>query len=95
MQEQRQTFRKTAFVGGQIVCGDGKSTLFCLVRDISDLGAKLEMSNVAAVPERFGLRINGKEGLYRAKVIWRNANDLGIAFESPQSDQNSALPQAS
>ena len=95
MQEQRQTPRKNAFVGGQITFGNDKSTMFCLVRDISEQGAKLELSDAASVPEQFGLRVNGKDGTYRARVIWRNANDLGVAFELPQSAPNYILPQAS
>lgn len=95
MQEQRQAPRKTSFVGGQILSGDGKSTLFCLVRDISEQGAKLETSDVARVPDRFSLRVNGKPELYRARVMWRDDHDLGVAFEAPQPASQSALPQAS
>lgn len=95
MQEQRQSARNNSFVGGQIMAGDEKSGLFCLVRDISDQGAKLEISDVASVPDVFALRVNGKEGLFRARVIWRRTNDLGVVFEAPQSAPNYVLPQAS
>lgn len=95
MQEQRQTPRKNSFVGGQVMFGDGKPSLFCLVRDISDQGAKLEVSDVASVPEAFDLRVNGRDGVFRAKVIWRSDKALGVAFEAPQSAPNYALPQAS
>ena len=95
MQEQRQSARNNSFVGGQIMAGDEKSGLFYLVRDISDQGAKLEISDVASVPDVFALRVNGKEGLFRARVIWRRTNDLGVVFEAPQSAPNYVLPQAS
>ncbi len=96
MQEQRQAIRKSSFVGGQAMFDDAKSTLFCLVRDISAQGARLEFADVASVPDEFDLRVNGKDGVYRAKVIWRRPNDLGVTFEVlSAAPSDYTLPQAS
>lgn len=67
--------------------GDGSQASPLWLTDISARGARLMGRNVAAMPETFQLRVNGHEdGLWQCQVVWRSANEIGIAIlrsESP------------
>lgn len=51
----------------------------CIVRDLSDSGARLQFDSPAEVPPRFEIRINGA-GWRTAQVRWRTGKDVGVEF---------------
>lgn len=70
-----------AFLQARIVFNNGMSTLDCLIRDLSEGGAKLKMSDSVALPDRFDLYIVKKDETRRAKLQWRAGDEIGVAFE--------------
>ena len=52
----------------------------CLVRDISDAGARLIFSEAVNVPDVVELYIPQKEETLRAEVQWRQGGEVGVAF---------------
>ena len=80
MPEQRRTFRKRAFMAAYVLAIDAPTPLFCLVRDMSQTGARLELSEGTVLPGTFELHITGRRRVYRAEVIWRRAEEVGIRF---------------
>lgn len=85
--ENRHSTRLRSFMQGRIYFNKRRSSLDCVVRDLSDDGARLKASNTVALPEVIELYIPSKEKTYRAKIQWRTNNEIGIAFavenESP------------
>jgi PilZ domain-containing protein len=57
----------------------------CLVRDMSDTGAKLELSENVVIPYLIDLYIPKKDETLRANVLWRYGDLIGVAFTSPPS----------
>lgn len=55
-------------------------TLECVVRDVSVGGARLRVTDPSTVPQEFQLEFQKTGELRRAKVQWRRAKDVGIAF---------------
>lgn len=84
MQDRRKTTRRRTYFGGQIAFNGQASLMDCLVRNISAEGAKLAFTETRAVPQEFDLSVHKNERTYRAKVIWRKADEAGVAFLEPR-----------
>jgi hypothetical protein len=59
----------------------GCSGIDCLVRNISDGGANLEVESQIGIPNSFDLVIDAEHGNQHCHVIWRKARRIGIAFD--------------
>lgn len=73
--DQRQNVMKA----GTILFG--YSGIDCLVRNISDSGANLEVESQLGIPNSFDLVIDAEHGNHHCHVVWRKARRIGIAFE--------------
>jgi hypothetical protein len=82
--ERRTLLRKRSFLQGRLYFNNRRSSLDCLVRDISGQGAKLKVSDSIAIPEFVELYIPNKDETYRAKVQWRTGFEIGVTFENEQ-----------
>jgi hypothetical protein len=83
--ERRTLLRKRSFLQGRLYFNNRRSSLDCLVRDISSQGAKLKVSDSIAIPEIVELYIPNKDETYRAKVQWRTGFEIGVTFEDDQA----------
>ena len=55
----------------------------CVVRNISEKGARIEFSNVITLPkEQMSLKIARKGRSFLAKIVWWRDNFVGVAFSS-------------
>lgn len=80
MSERRNTTRKKAFLQGRIYFNNRRSALDCLIRDISDTGAKLIFSDSVQTPDSIELYVPQKEQTLRAEVQWRRGEEIGVSF---------------
>lgn len=80
MEERRRTVRDRTYLGAVIAFNRQSSTMDCLVRNISPRGAKLALDSTGILPDSFDLNIGSKERSYRARLVWRRFNDVGVAF---------------
>jgi hypothetical protein len=85
MQDRRKTARMRTYFGGQIAFNQRSSVMDCLVRNVSPDGAKLIFTNTVAVPQEFDLSIRKDARTLRARVIWRRADEAGVAFVRPEA----------
>ena len=90
--ERRTLLRKRSFLQGRLYFNNRRSSLDCLVRDISPQGAKLKVSDSIAIPEFVELHIPNKDETYRAKVQWRTGFEIGVTFENDEAP--SIVPSA-
>lgn len=78
MSDQRGSPRQRTFKGGTISFATG--VIECIVRNLSDTGACLEVGSPVGIPDDFRLIIK-PENLARAcHVEWRTATRLGVSF---------------
>jgi hypothetical protein len=94
--ESRQTPRVRSFLQGEIVHSGGAMRSECVVRDISDTGARLQLSSAITLPEHFDLVIPQRNRREKARMMWRHGDELGITFVAQmQSSQPvaAAAPQ--
>jgi hypothetical protein len=96
MSERRSSSRKKSFLQGRIFFNNRRASVDCLVRDISDAGAKLEFAESINVPEAMELYIPNREEIHRARVEWRTGNEVGVSFGDVQGSPSIApeLPAA-
>jgi PilZ domain len=94
MKERRSRARQKSFLQGRVYFNNRRSSLDCLVRDFSDYGARLKVSESVVMPEVVELHIPNKDEAYRARVQWRTGDEVGLAFDAPD-DSPSIVPGAS
>ncbi|AWN43808.1 PilZ domain-containing protein [Methylobacterium durans] len=80
MQERRRTPRRRSYIGATIVFNNRCSTIDCLIRDMSDGGARLIFSDTINAPEQFDLVINKMGETRRVQMAWRQADQAGVTF---------------
>jgi len=80
-QETRKYERSPAYLGGQIYFEHTPSTFECLVTNVSDNGAQLNVDAVWSIPDNFRLYIRKNDGRYVCETKWRTHNKLGVRFK--------------
>ncbi|MCC6888265.1 MAG: PilZ domain-containing protein [Hyphomicrobiales bacterium] len=90
MTERRAAVRQKTFLQGRIYFNNRRSSLDCLIRDISDSGARLRCSEALTVPELMELYIPTREEVHRARVEWRNGDEMGVSFSQAGSQSPGA-----
>jgi hypothetical protein len=80
MSERRIAQRQKSFLRGCIYFNNRRSAADCLVRDISETGARLIFSSAIAIPDVVDLYIPQKEQTLRAEVQWRHGDEVGVGF---------------
>ncbi|MBZ8135242.1 PilZ domain-containing protein [Afifella sp. IM 167] len=80
-QEKRSHHRARALKAAKIVLNDRHSTIDCLVRDLSQGGAKLKVDNPAVLPAEFELLLESDKIIVKAAIIWRRGEYVGVQFQ--------------
>ena len=93
MLDRRQSARDKVIYGGVAKTDDSSASRECVVRNISENGAGIEVSNAVQLPkEQMSLAIARKGRSFLARIIWWRDNFVGVAFseekpsELPESD---------
>ena len=86
MQDRRQSPRDKVFYGAVAEINERGSTMDCVVRNISESGACVEFGDAARLPEEMNLSVARKGRSFLARLIWRQANKVGLAFRIMTSD---------
>jgi hypothetical protein len=77
LQERRNAHRVGKVATGKILFGGAVTD--CAILDVSDRGARLELSTTKGLPSIFSLRLT--QGNRReCKVVWRDENTVGVEF---------------
>lgn len=92
--EHRTAGRTRSLLRGVIIHSNGNSRTECTVRDLSETGARMEISSAITVPEFFDLFIPLKNATHRSRIVWRNSTEIGATFEDVQRAPQAASPAA-
>ena len=76
--ERRIAPRRNTFIEATIAFGF--SRVPCIVRNVSDSGAKLEVAKVTGIPDRFELIVPGHRP-QPCRVAWRAMKELGVEYQ--------------
>jgi hypothetical protein len=80
VQERRKSFRVDW--NASALCYDcaGEWGYPCVIKDLSNRGAKIAGVIIDNLPDEFMLRISRARGSRKCRVLWRDADKLGVEF---------------
>ena len=80
--ERRPKTRKRVLLTGIIAYDDGAHSFHCTIRNLSESGARLAVTNNALFPSDFYL-INIRDRVaYDAKLVWNKRGEIGVTFKA-------------
>ena len=79
MVERRTDRRGRVLKAGKIVFGGG-ALINCVVRNLSDKGACLEVVSPVGIPDDFELVFDNDHSRRGCKVAWRSEHRVGVQF---------------
>jgi hypothetical protein len=77
--DQRLQPRRNTMIVATIVFENGRTRLDCVIRNLSEGGAKLEFATVRGIPASFDLLVPGHRP-HHCRVAWRALKELGVQF---------------
>jgi hypothetical protein len=80
MEERRANRRLRTLKGGSILYGTAPA-VECVIRNMTDAGACLEVATPAGIPNRFNLLIKPEMLTRPCHVAWRSADRIGVRFQ--------------
>jgi len=80
MNELRNSLRVKSFLRGFLYDCRKRSAMDCMIRDLSEDGARIALSGTVALPEVVELDIPQRELRRRTRVVWRRHNEAGLCF---------------
>lgn len=88
MQDRRGSVRDKVFFGGVAEINERSSTMDCVVRNFNEAGACVEFDSAARLPEEMQITIARKGRSFLGRMIWRQANRVGLAFRTMITDSS-------
>jgi hypothetical protein len=71
--------RRRVLKAGSIQFGGG--SIDCIVRNLSETGAALEVVTPLFIPDRFTLVVQTEQLKRSCRIIWRKQKRIGVAFD--------------
>jgi hypothetical protein len=79
MSENRRSARLRTYKGGSIMFGVA-AAIDCIIRNMSDIGAALEVDRPVGIPDEFTLLIKPEFVKRNCQVAWRSTDRIGVQF---------------
>ena len=80
---RRSEQRRRIFKGAVLRFDGGYGSRECVVRSMSDNGARLSFGDALAIPPRFEMRISDQVAFRPVEVCWRRGSDVGVRLLQP------------
>ena len=77
--EKRLSPRRNTAISATIAYDGGRTRLGCVIRNLSDGGAKLEVATVRGIPDQFDLLVP-RHRPQHCRVAWRPLKEMGVQF---------------
>lgn len=87
MEERRQSLRRRTLLSGRVEFLD-RSTFECVIRNMSDTGAKVRCDQQIALPDVFTLVIEKREEKHEVRAVWRSQDEIGLKFMTAEEYDN-------
>jgi hypothetical protein len=84
--EGRRAPRERTFLPARVSFGErGALSTQCTVTQLSAVGARLNVPASVTMPDRFEVSIPQRGLNYRARLVWRKGDLVGVEFEMPEA----------
>ncbi len=85
MSEYRNDEREAPMLLGRVAGEGNRPGVLCPVLDLSHSGARLLVTEEAALPDEFDLFLPTLPEAIRSSVCWRSGDEIGVSFVLPSS----------
>jgi hypothetical protein len=80
LEQKRRSPRIRTLLRARLVYQNGDCSVECVVRNISDHGAKIGVTTSLTLPDQMNLLIPQKGMNQRVRVCWRHADEMGVEY---------------
>jgi hypothetical protein len=80
--DSRLSARRVLNKTGRIIFNRGRSSVDCVVKNLSKSGARLAVATVVGIPDAFFLSSADATGTQACRVVWRRLKEVGVKFET-------------
>lgn len=71
--------RSRVLKGARLIVGSA-STIDCVVRNVTNSGARIQIANTVELPDSLSLTFDGGFTVRPCRVAWRSATETGVQF---------------
>jgi hypothetical protein len=82
MLDRRRFPRTQVFKGAKIISAD-RAPVSCIVRNLGNHGACLQLPSTADLPAEFDLSFDTGLTLRKCRIAWQTITNVGVSFEQP------------
>jgi hypothetical protein len=58
----------------------GEMSVSCVIRNLTDAGAALDVGSQNDIPDQFTLIVMAKKKIYSCNIVWRKDRRIGVLF---------------
>ncbi len=91
MDERRHTPRHRTFLQGRVFYNNRRQSADCIIRELTDDGARLSFTDPVALPHAFELHIPNRDQTLRVEIVWNHGTDVGVSFGRTETQAAPAL----
>lgn len=84
--DKRGAHRLRVLKQGRVVFNRGFSVLDCVIRDVSETGARIECEHAADIPRHFDLLFVADRMMVPCQMRWRRVPLVGAEFIGPAKE---------
>ena len=92
-EELRTSRRKRTLLRGKLAYGAGAFSVDCVISDLSETGARVQVEQGATFPEQVYLIHLRERTAYESKVVWRRDNFAGLEFGTAHDLESATAPE--
>ncbi|SDQ94689.1 PilZ domain-containing protein [Pseudovibrio sp. Tun.PSC04-5.I4] len=89
--DRRRIHRRRTLKEGRIVFASQSMIFDCIIRDLSDYGARVKLETTIDIPDEFMLYLVHLRQRVKAEVRWRTADTLGVEFVGEKETVSSLM----
>ena len=94
MDERRHTPRHRTFLQGRVFYNNRRQSADCIIRELTDDGARLSFTDPVALPHAFELHIPNRDQTLRVETAWNHGTDVGVSFGKIEVHSSATLAPA-
>lgn len=85
MEERRRTPRTRTFLQGRVFYNNRRQSADCIIRELTDDGARLTFTDPVGLPHVFELYIPNRDQTIRVETVWNHGTEVGVSFSKPDA----------
>lgn len=78
--ERRRQQRSRTLKSARILLNHHHSAIDCTVRNLSPLGARLDVASALGIPEQFDVIFDADQSIRPCRVVWHKEKQIGVEF---------------